>query len=383
MTPAAITMLALLITACVMALLALVMALVNMKFWPRPAAVEAQPPASSSPLLSICIPARNEERNIEAIIQSLLAQTHTNLEVLVYDDQSTDGTGAIIARLAAADARIKLVPSIPLPSGWNGKQHACWRMSQHAKGAYLLFTDADVRFTPDCLARTLATAQALKAPLLSGFPHQETRTPSEALIVPMIFFILLSYLPFARMRATNDPSTSAGCGQFLFVRRDAYDASGGHEGFKNSMHDGIRLPRAVRRAGFHSDLFDCTSLCSVRMYFGLRSTWAGFAKNAYEGLGNPILLLFLTLIHLIAHIFPWLYLATIPLRETTPPSHLILALLAILFALTQRAAIHARLDLPRWPVVLHPLAIILMTLIQWHSFLLHLTGKRTWRGRTT
>ncbi|MCX5690344.1 MAG: glycosyltransferase family 2 protein [Planctomycetota bacterium] len=381
MTPAAITMLALLITACVMALLALVMALVNMKVWPLPAAPEAHTP--TSPLLSICIPARNEERNIEAIIQSLLAQSHTNLEVLVYDDQSTDGTGSIIARLAAADARIKLVPSIPLPSGWNGKQHACWRMSQHAKGEYLLFTDADVRFESDCLARTLATAKAMNAPLLSGFPHQETHSASEALIVPMIFFILLSYLPFARMRATNDPSTSAGCGQFLFARRDAYDASGGHEGFKNSMHDGIRLPRAVRRAGFHSDLFDCTSLCSVRMYFGLRSTWAGFAKNAYEGLGNPVLLIVLTCIHLIAHVFPWLYLATIPLREATPTSHLILALLAILFALTQRAAIHARLDLPHWPVVLHPLAILLMTLIQWHSFVLHMTGKRSWRGRTT
>ena len=382
MTPAAITMLALLLTACVMALLARVMALVTMKFWPRPSAVEAQPPASASPLLSICIPARNEERNIEAIIQSLLAQTHTNLEVLVYDDQSTDGTGAIIARLAAADTRIKLVPSIPLPSGWNGKQHACWRMSQHAKGAYLLFTDADVRFTPDCLARTLATAEALKAPLLSGFPHQETRTPSEALIVPMIFFILLSYLPFARMRATNDPSTSAGCGQFLFVRRDAYDASGGHEGFKNSMHDGIRLPRAVRRAGFHSDLFDCTSLCSVRMYFGLRSTWAGFAKNAYEGLGNPFLLIFLTVIHIIAHLLPWVVLALIPVRET-PLVEIILAALAILFALIERVAIHARIKQPLWLAFLHPLSITLMTLIQWHSFVLHLTGKRTWRGRTT
>lgn len=422
MSTATIITLTLLIVACVMTLLVLVMALVNMKLWPRPvddprcksagvqecsravraapdqcaaggeAAAKASAPKnfaaselenSPSPLLSICIPARNEERNIETIILSLLAQTHANLEILVYDDQSTDGTGAIIARLAAMDTRVKAVPSVPLPAGWNGKQHACWRMSQSARGEYLLFTDADVRFTPDCLSRTLATAKKMNAPLLSGFPHQETHTPSEALIVPMIFFILLGYLPFARMRATNDPSTSAGCGQFLFVRRDAYDASGGHEGFRNSMHDGIRLPRAVRRAGFHSDLFDCTRLCSVRMYFGLRSTWAGFAKNAYEGLGHPVLLVLFTCIHLVAHVFPWLYLATIPLRDTTPAAHLVLALLAIVLALLQRAAIHARLDLPRWPVLLHPLSVILMTLIQWHSFWLHLTGKRTWRGRTS
>jgi glycosyltransferase involved in cell wall biosynthesis len=371
-------MMVLLIIASLFALLCLVMTLVNLRLWPRPE------PASKSvegTLVSICIPARNEERNIGEVIKSLLAQEYREIEVLVYDDESTDRTRAIIEDLAARDARVVRVPSVPLPEGWNGKQHACWRMSQRARGKWMLFTDADVRFTPDCIGRTLASANAQNAPLLSGFPHQETGSLAEAMAVPMIFFLLLGYLPFARMRSTLDQSASAGCGQFLFIRRDAYDASGGHEGFRASMHDGIMLPRAVRRAGMKSDLFDCTDLCSCRMYNGFAQTWRGFAKNAYEGLGTPVLLIFLTVVHLIAHVLPWIVLVRIATGNTSK-TLLPLALLACAMPLVQRWAIHSRLKLPQWVVVLHPLSILMMTLIQWHSFVLHISGRRSWRGRT-
>jgi hypothetical protein len=374
MTP----LLVLLILGFVLALFMLVMAMVNLALWPHPS-----PAASSDELISVCVPARNEERNIGEIIASLLAQDHRALEVLVYDDQSVDRTPEIIAALAASDARVRIVEARPLPPSWNGKQHACWRMSEQARGAWLLFTDADVRFERDCLSRTLATARAMDVALLSGFPRQQTVTFAERLTVPMIFFILLSYLPFARMRKTRDPSASAGCGQFLFVRRDAYDASGGHEGFKSSMHDGIRLHRAVRKAGFGSDLFDCTSLCACRMYFGWRSAWSGFAKNAYEGLGNPVLLCFVTAVHAITALLPVAVLATAwRSHEPQRDAMILFAFLCLLLATVERLMIHRRVRLPLWVALLHPVSVLVMTLIQWHSFLLHLTGRRTWRGRT-
>lgn len=367
------TLLVLMIVGQALALFMLIMTLVNLSLWPRP-----EPGAASNELVSVCVPARNEERNIRAVVESLLAQDHDAVEVLVYDDQSTDGTARILAELAARDARVRVVPPLPLPAGWNGKQHACWRMSREAKGEWLLFTDADVRFSPDCLSRTLATAKRMDAPLLSGFPRQIVESLAEKLTVPMIFFILLGYLPFARMRTRLDPSASAGCGQFLFVRRDAYDAAGGHEGFKASMHDGIRLPRAVRKAGFRSDLFDCTDLCECRMYFGWASAWRGFAKNAYEGLGNPFLLVFVTAVHALTALVP---VAVLVAWSSVPMPTPALAASSLAMAFAQRAIIHRRVRLPVWVVALHPLSIAVMTLIQWHSFVLHLTGRRTWRGR--
>ena len=367
------TLLVLLIVGQTFALFMLIMTVMNLSLWPRP-----EPGGGSTEPVSVCIPARNEERNIREVVESLLAQDHAAVEVLVYDDQSTDGTGRIVAELAARDARVRVVPSTPLPAGWNGKQHACWRMSREATGAWMLFTDADVRFSRDCISRTLATAKQMNAPLLSGFPRQIVATLAEKLTVPMIFFILLGYLPFARMRTRLDPSASAGCGQFLFVRRDAYDAGGGHEGFKASMHDGIRLPRAVRKAGFRSDLFDCTDLCECRMYFGWASAWRGFAKNAYEGLGNPFLLVFVTAVHALTALLP---VAVLVAWSSVPAPMPALAASCLAMAFVQRVIVHRRVRLPLWVAVLHPVAIVVMTLIQWHSFVLHLTGKRTWRGR--
>ncbi len=378
-------------------LIALAMTRWNMRFYQRSDAAW-QPPGPGAtgtpPLISVCIPARNEATNIEACVRAVLASDWPNLEVLVYDDQSTDATPQILARLIASDPRVRAVESRPLPEGWNGKQHACWRMAQAARGDWMVFTDADVRFAPDCLRRALGSATTLNAGLVSAFPRQITGTISEALAVPMIFFILLSYLPFARMRGTTDASASAGCGQFLFISRAAYAASGGHEGFKDSMHDGIKLPRAVRRAGITTDVFDGTDVLSCRMYAGLRQTWRGFAKNAYEGLGSVGLLVFITIVHLLAHVTPWLLLALAaaarasglaplaPFDLLTSLIALALAIACVILQIVHRLILAGRHAQPLWIALAHPVGVLMMTMIQWHSLYLHLTGQRAWRGRT-
>ncbi len=392
----------LLVGSCAVCLLALVMTLLNLRRYRR--APDAPAPAAPPPV-SVCIPARNEEANIGACVTSLLASDWPTekLEVLVYDDQSTDATPRILAELARTDARVRLVPSVPLPSGWNGKQHACDRMGRAAAGEWMLFTDADVRFEADAIRRAMGVALAppaggrgvAKAPLglISTFPRQITGSLGEALLVPMIFFILMSYLPMRRMRRSLSPGASAGCGQFLLVRRDAYLAAGGHAAFKDSMHDGIKLPRAVRRAGFRTDLFDGTDLCSVRMYRGLGATWRGFAKNAYEGLGSVALLVLLTVLHLVGHVLPWLSIVGIlviagaPI-ETCPVGFdtfwpQVLAPAAVALAVIQRLLLTYRFRQPLRCVPLHPVGVLAMTCVQWHSLYLHLTGRRSWRGRTS
>lgn len=400
-------------------LLALVMTIINLANYTLAPALTPTRSASDQlaaitrqgePAISVCIPARNEEANIGPCLESLLAQqgfdSPLSFEVLVYNDQSTDRTGEIIASLSARDARIKSVPTRPLPDGWNGKQFGCYTMSQSARGTWLLFSDADVRFSPDCLIRTLtaaslanqrSTGSGPQKPLglLSTFPRQITGTLSESLAVPMIFFILFSYLPMPRMRRTMDAAASAGCGQFLLVHRDAYAKSGGHSAFKSSMHDGVKMPRVIRAAGYHTDLFDGTSLCSVRMYQGLSQTWRGFTKNAFEGLGSIGLLLFITIVHLMAHVLPWLLLILLALRSLSPDlfaalpaslqptsATLALTLSCVASQIVQRFMLLGRFKSPLYLALLHPAGVLFMTIIQWYSYYLHKAGRRAWRGRT-
>ncbi|MEO1583232.1 MAG: glycosyltransferase family 2 protein [Planctomycetota bacterium] len=363
---------------------ALAMAIKNLSLYHRPP--ERLPEEVDRPLLSVCIPARDEEANIEACVRSVLDGSYSDCEILVYDDQSTDATPEILARLVAEDGRVRLVDTVPLPEGWAGKQHACWRMSQAARGEWMLFTDADVRFSPDMLERTYAHASSLSAGeggvgLLSTFPRQITRSFGERLLVPMIFFILFSYLPMWRMRQTSDPSTSAACGQFLFVRRDAYDASGGHEAFKDSYHDGVMMPRAVRRAGFKSDLFDGQDLARVRMYRGFAQSWSGFAKNAFEGLGSVGLLAFLTFLHLVGHTGAFVVLALGLAGVIDDAAAFGLACSACAAMLIERGLLAARFGQGVLPVVLHPIGTAAMTAVQWHSWWLSVRGRRAWRGR--
>lgn len=377
--------------------LALAMTLWNLSVLGRAPAngpVDDEGWTGEGPLVSLCIPARNEAANLEACVRGVLAcegplRTALGprggearvLEVLVYDDQSTDETPAILSRLVQEDARVRAVRVELLPDGWNGKQHACWRMAHAAKGRWLGFTDADVRFEPDAFAASLRQAAKTRSGLISGFPRQETGTLSESLVVPMIFFILFSYLPFVKMRRSNDASASAGCGQFLLVRRDAYDAAGGHHAFKNSMHDGIKLPRNVRRAGFHSDLVDATDLLRCRMYRGWRQTWRGFAKNAYEGLGSPALLVFLTVMHALGHVLPWIVGAWLIIAGQWDSPAMAIAVGACGIQLIQRIVLAQRLRTSVLGALLHPVGVVLMTCIQWHSLWLHVTGRRSWRGR--
>jgi len=365
----------------------LAMTIANLRLYRLPTATRASTAAGTGlagsgrePIVSVCIPARNEQANIEACVRGALAGNALPMEVLVHDDESDDATPEILARLVAEDPRVRSVERQPLPDGWNGKQFGCDRLGRAARGDWLLFTDADVRFAPGAIDRSVAEAKSMDVALLSTFPRQITGSFGESMLVPMIHFVLFSYLPMIRMRRTGDPAASAGCGQFLLCRRDAWESVGGHSSWKASMHDGIKMPRAFRKAGHRTDLFDGVDLVECRMYHSTSSAWRGFAKNAYEGLGSIGMLVFLTIVHLVGHVLPWIVLG-LAVVDRTNWHAATLAGIAIGIALTQRTILAIRFRQPALGVLLHPVAVIMMTAVQWHSWWLHLRGRRAWRGR--
>jgi len=369
---------------------AAIMTLKNLQCLRKPELAPDHPESS----LVVCIPARNESANIEDCVRSVLGGGIEQLTVLIYDDQSDDGTGAIVTRLAAEDSRVRSVPTHPMPAGWCGKQHACWRLAQFALDTlhdddWMLFLDADVRIEPGGLRLAMASAAspagAARLGLVSTFPKQRTETLGEALLVTSIFFILLSYLPFRRMQTTLDPAASAACGQFMLVRASCYQAFGGHEALRDSMHDGVKMPRLARKAGWGTDLFSGVDVASCRMYRGFKEAWDGFAKNAYEGLGNIWLLSLLTVLHLVGHILPVPLLLIAVLASTGDSVRwvaILAAAAAIFLGIAQRMVIASHQRHTAAAAPLHALGVLLMTLVQWWSLYLSLRGRRSWRGRT-
>jgi glycosyltransferase involved in cell wall biosynthesis len=303
--------------------------------------------------ISVLIPARNEEASIAACVEAVLASGGVELEVIVLDDHSDDATAEIVRELAWKDRRLRLEAAPPLPPGWCGKQHACFALAKLARFPVLSFIDADVRLAPDALERMAAFLRESKAGLVSGFPRQQTGSFLEKLLVPLINWVLLSYLPIGAMRRSRWAAFGAGCGQWFMTTREAYDRAGGHESIKGSMHDGITLPRAYRRAGIDTDLCDATDLATCRMYRSSVAVWNGLAKNAHEGMGS------------VASIVPWTFL-----------------LLSGSLAIPSRWHAAWRFGDSRLGAVMHPLGVLLLIAIQWYALFRRVIGRPIgWKGR--
>ncbi|GEP09466.1 glycosyltransferase [Methylobacterium gnaphalii] len=371
-------MLALAIMSLALALLPAVLAVVNIASLRAPAS-----PPTATGLVSILIPARDEAAIIADTIRAALASEGVAIEVLVGDDHSTDGTGAIVRRLAEGDSRLRLVAVPPLAGGWTGKNHACAALAAAARGDRLLFIDADVTLAPHAAAALSAHAERSGAALVSGVPRQVMRSLGELLTVPAINFLLLGFLPIPLMRRSADLSLAAACGQLVMVSAEAYRATGGHGAVRASLHDGVTLPRMLRASGFRTDLVAGTALAGCRMYAGFAQAWAGFSKNAHEGMATPRALPVWTILLFGGHVLPWLLLA-VALVAGLPSPVVLTALAAGLVSLAARAAITWACGEPLATIPLHPLTIATALAIQWSALIRAARGLApvAWKGRS-
>jgi hypothetical protein len=337
--------------------------------------------ADDAPAVSILLPVRNEEEAIEEAVRGACAQT-APCEVVVLDDESTDATPAILARLVAELPRLRVVRGRPLPEGWAGKAWACWQLAtEHARHDWLLFVDCDVRLVREAAARALALAQLENTPFVTAFPRQRTPTVAEALVVPLIHLVLLAWLPLWLVRRVQRPSLVAGCGQFMLVERRTYLGAGGHRAIRASLHDGLMLARRMKAAGVSVGICDGSDLASCRMYPGLAAVWRGFTRNAYEALGSVPALATMVALNGTVFVLPF-----VALPWTLASSGPGLAALAwggcAAIALAIRAALARRFGAPAWTTLATPLAVSLMIAIQVQSYVNTIRRRPiTWRAR--
>lgn len=368
----------LVILALALAAFPALMSLRNVKLFRRP--THPLPGGRGSPV-SVLIPARNEEAGIAACVRSVLASTGVDVEVIVLDDSSTDRTVEIVRELAAYDPRVRLESAPALPSGWCGKQHACYTLSKLATHEVITFLDADVRLEPHALANMVGFLHSSGAALVSGFPRQETGTLLEQLVIPLIHWLLVCYLPFDRMRKSLQPGLGAGCGQWFLTTKTAYEKVGGHSHplVKESLHDGIKLPRAYRTCGLMTDTADATHDATCRMYRSAGQVWNGFAKNAREGLGAPIMIWVWTVLLAGGHLLPFVLLVFTPWMQIWQVAAVGVA---CGLSLLPRLACAARYRQSWLGAVLHPVGVLLMLAIQWYATARKWVGKPVgWKGR--
>lgn len=328
--------------------------------------------------VSVLIPARDEERNIGAAIESAVSDRSADIEILVLDDDSTDATPRIVNEWAARDSRVRLITGAHHdPSRW-GKPQACAVLADAATAEILLFMDADVRLAPGAIGRIAAAFDSADHAMLSGVPAQKTEGLAEKIVVPLIQFILLGFLPLAEMRSSRRAGFGVACGQLLAVRRDAYRRTGGHRAIADKVHDGMALARAMREAGYMTDLADFSDLAVCRMYRSTGDVIAGFAKNAHEGLGSP------------GGILPWtlllaggqcLWLGLLPFAATGAAPVLPLAL-AGLSAYSTRVLLDVRFRQSPLGTAMHPFGVLALVLIQWYALVRRLIGRPVaWKNR--
>ncbi len=329
----------------------------------------AQP--TSNPLVSVIVPARNEERNIRRCVTSLLEQDYANFEVIVVDDGSTDATPDILEEIAQDHPRgsrlfvLRLRDN--LPAGWAGKPHALYRGTQEARGDWLLLTDADTWHAPGALSYAVHKAIDEQVDLLSLVSRQELPGFWERVIMPMAYLgILMQYPP----RQVNDPSSSVALanGQFILIRRSVYDELGGYArpGLRDTLLDDRDLAQVVKGQGHRLRMFDGRELVHVRMYRTLPEAWRGWRKNAFLGLrgGLPftiVALIGLPMVSIAPFLLPVLCWALNRFsafkRRPIAPSEVALAtLLELAPLLSYRGWVNKELDVPWYYALTHPLA---------------------------
>jgi GT2 family glycosyltransferase len=348
---------------CAALLALLVHTLVNARLLRRPPA-EA-PPAEA---VAVLLPLRDEAARAEPCLRALL-ELPPHVRILALDDGSTDGTAELVRRVAGP--RVELLTGRPLPPGWLGKPHACQQLADAAgDSAVLVFLDADVVLARDAIDRAAALLRGADVDLLSPYPRIEGA--GERLVQPLLQWSWLTFLPLRAMERSHRPSLAAAGGQFLVVRRDAYDRAGGHAAVRDKVLEDIELARAVKRAGGRIALADGSALARCRMYNSWQELFDGYSKSLWASFGSPL--------------GAAAVLAVLLALYVALPAAVLFGqwagLLAYALAVAGRAVAARASGRRAFPGALaHPASVVLFAWLVVRSY--RRRGRATWKGRPT
>jgi chlorobactene glucosyltransferase len=342
----------------------------NLWFFPR---LRNPVTDKAAPFVSILIPARNEADSIGLTIQSILAQSNSNFELLVLNDNSSDETVSKVLEAGGEDERVRLLEGRSLPSGWLGKNWACHQLAEAASGDYLLFVDADVTLQPQALAALMQHAQQESSDLLTIWPTQQTESWAERLTVPLISLVVLGYLPVLMVHHTPWRVFAAANGQCLLFHRHAYQQIGGHRAVRGQIVEDVALSRHVKGCGLKLRMADGSGLIRCRMYSNWPEVRDGFAKNILAGHGQSSLFLMAsTLFHWMVFILPWFWLFA---------GGGLWPLLLVAIGVGARAITAYATGQRVRDALLMPISVVLMTSIAGRSIFWHWRGRTQWKGR--
>jgi hypothetical protein len=329
---------------------------------------------SPHPTVSAIVPARNEESTIAPAVESLAAQPEIK-EIIVINDQSTDGTAAALERLSARYPQLRVLETKELPAGWVGKNHAVSLGAAQATGEWLLFTDADGVHLPGSTARALADAAESGASLVSYSPEQETRTWWEKSLIPFVYTRLAHKFSYAEVSRPDSPAAAAS-GQYLLIRHDEYRRIGGHAAVAGEVLEDVALARIAKQAGLGLRFESGKGIMRVRMYRTFGAMWQGWAKNLYPLMGGTSRAVGRELFRVV----PWIPLLVLPLAV----AHLIWGALGIALLAGRHAAYAADLRRNRFPggLALYYLpGMVLYAAALLNSEWRYARGSVVWKGR--
>lgn len=332
-------------------------------------APELRKPVENPPVVSVILAARNEQETIERCLASLSDQNYNNYEIIVADDRSTDKTGQIVRENYPG---VTLVPVSSLPEGCAGKSHAISIAVKHARGKWLLFTDADTVHSKYTILAPLNYAIQNSLDMLSLLPQPITIGFWEKTVQPLISLMLFKLFPLERINR-RESNTSFACGQYILIRRDAYDKIGGHEELRTFPLEDIEMARNAKDKKLNTRLLFGSDTFQTRMYSSLRELWIGWGRIYYLLFCNriwvlPIVILFI----LILSILPYIGIFFQPWT----------ALLQLLFMHLSLERAYSYIAAERRYIWTHPLGCLVMMGILWSAFWKKITKQGvTWRGK--
>jgi chlorobactene glucosyltransferase len=352
--------------------------LLNLKWLKR---LDQFPPADRWPKVSVLVPARNEEKNIRACVQSLLFQDYPDYEVIVLDDESTDNTGNILAQMCEQFLHLKVLKGKHLPAGWMGKNWACHQLAEASKGELILFTDADTIHHPRTLREAVSSLTAQNADLLTAIPYEKLDSWGEKILLPYFFFTCLAFLPIDIAHRLKNPVLCFSIGQFMFFKRSSYLRIGGHKLIKGIIMEDLTLGRSIKKAGLRWRMVDGGLRIQCRMYHSFSETWKGLSRFLYLGYDNGILQLLAVWVWTsLAFLGP---ISVLVLRATGDIHDLSFVSIgiALFLDLALWAVAYWRLRFPIFLSFFFPITFLLNLAATLYSVFLTVTGRTTWKGR--